>query len=364
VTDRVLGWDALRGFCALMVAFYHLAHWMGLVELPSLATYGVYLFFVLSGASLAYTYPAERLRAPGDVLRFLATRWLRLAPLFLVVCAVFLVMLSARHGGGFPDLGLRLLLNATFAFGLIDPAVTSIPVGGWSLGIEFVFYLLFPALVFAAARPAWRWPLLLVLTGLQAAWIWRTVGQHGLLAASVPYHQVPAFGAYFFGGCVIGSLRRQTGPDWPGSAAATVCAGMLLLLLAATPLRAGDELLGLRGVTLFLACFGAVYLCGQARVTGRGATFARHFGDVTYGTYLLHPILYFGTAWFAAPQWAAGAASTRWLLLAGLIGLACALGWASEHWFEAPLRRWGQRWLRRGEPPPPARQSDAASISS
>ena len=362
MTDRVLGWDALRGFCALMVAFYHLAHWLGLVELPSLATYGVYLFFVLSGASLAHTYPSERVRAPGDVLRFLATRWLRLAPLFLVVCGVFLAMLAARTGGNFAGLAPRLLLNATFAFGFVDPAITSIAIGGWSLGIEFVFYLLFPALAFAAARPAWRWPLLLVLTMLQAAWIWGTVGQRGLLAASVQYHQVPAFGAYFFGGCVLGRLRRQTSPDWPGSTVAWACAVMLLLLLVATPLRAGGELLGVRGATLFLACFGAVYVCGQAHVTGRGASFARQFGDVTYGTYLLHPILFFATAWFVAPQWAEGAASTRWTLLAVLIVLACALGWASERWFEAPLRRFGQRWLRR--PQPSARQSDAASISS
>lgn len=363
MNERVYGWDALRGFCAVLVAFYHLTYWLELVELPPFATYGVYLFFVLSGASLAYTYRTEQLRTTGEVLRFLGTRWLRLAPLFLLVCAIFLALLSAHIQGKFAGLPTRLLLNATFAFGLVDPVNTSIVIGGWSLGIEFVFYLLFPALVFAVARPAWRWPLLAGLTALQAAWILATVGEHGLQAAAVAYHQVPAFGAYFFGGCVIGYFRRQAEADWPGSAILTSCAGMLVLLLLATPLKAGGELLGVRGVTLFLACFGVVYVCGQARLSGRAASLARHLGDMTYGTYLLHPIICFTTLWLVAPKLLEASVPVRSAAVAGMILLACAFGWASERWFEAPLRRWGRRWLGRGEAAP-ARQSDAASISS
>jgi peptidoglycan/LPS O-acetylase OafA/YrhL len=363
VTERVPGWDALRGFCALLVAFYHLTHWLELAQLHALATYGVYLFFVLSGASLAYTYSPERLRKGGDVLRFLATRWLRLAPLYLLACAAFLAMLFTQFDGRFAGLPSRLLLNATFAFGLVDPAVTAIAVGGWSLGIEFVFYLLFPALALAAARPAARWLLLAALTALQAAWIVATVGRHGLEAAAVPYHQVPAFAAYFFGGCVIGHARRHQPPDWPASAVPTACAGMLLLLLLATPLTAGGELLGVRGVVLFLACFGVVHVCGQARLGARGARVACRLGEMTYGTYLLHPILFFGTIWFVAPQWAGAPAPVRWGLVAAVLALSCALGWASERWFEAPLRRWGRRRLR-PEGRMPAAQSEAASISS
>ena len=62
--ERVLGWDLLRGLCALTVASYHLLYWLKIVELPALGTYGVYMFFVLSGASLAYNYDAARLATP------------------------------------------------------------------------------------------------------------------------------------------------------------------------------------------------------------------------------------------------------------------------------------------------------------
>ena len=53
---RVPGWDLLRGICALAVACYHLMFWQDVAAIHTLGSYGVYLFFVLSGASLAYNY--------------------------------------------------------------------------------------------------------------------------------------------------------------------------------------------------------------------------------------------------------------------------------------------------------------------
>ncbi len=53
---RVLGWDLLRGICALGVASYHLMAWQKLADIHSIGFYGVYLFFVLSGASLTLNY--------------------------------------------------------------------------------------------------------------------------------------------------------------------------------------------------------------------------------------------------------------------------------------------------------------------
>ena len=40
-----------------------------------------------------------------------------------------------------------MLLNASFAFGLYDPVIWALLIGGWSLGIEFVYYLSLPWLL-------------------------------------------------------------------------------------------------------------------------------------------------------------------------------------------------------------------------
>ena len=351
-SQRVLGWDGLRGLCALLVAFYHVSYWLQITDLPSFATYGVYLFFVLSGASLAYNYPADAVRCPGDVARFLALRWLRLAPLYLVLCGVFLWMLTARTGALPDHLAERLLLNAAFAFGFADPVTWALLIGGWSLGIEFLFYLAFPLIAQVLPHRAWRWGVGLTLVALQVWWIDRTLGHHGWVDGVTAYHHAPAFGAYFFGGCLLGWWRRGS-PEAAASSWVAVAGWVFLvgLLVGTMPTQAGDELVGWRGALLPLACFAVAHLSGRARFHGAFATGARHLGDLTYGIYLLHPILLFAMLWFALPAMQAGDPTVdwgmpaRWSLLAAVLLAAGLLAVASERWFEHPVRRWSRRVL-------------------
>nr|WP_275403492.1 acyltransferase [Ramlibacter algicola] len=350
----------MRGLCALMVAGYHLLYWLGLAQLPTFGTYGVYLFFVLSGASLAYSYdPAKLLRA-GAMARFLATRWLRLAPLYVLLCAVFIGMLWAVQGTLVDRLPQRLLLNVTFAFGANDPAIWALLVGGWSLGIEAVLYLAFPVLAWLAAAPRWRRIAFAVLVALQAWWIQRTLGAHGWDAGNVAYHQVPAFAAYFFAGCMAGAQRRARGADWPWWVGAATWAALVALLLALIPVNPGDELLGVRGFVLAAACMATVWVSGRIVVPLRLRKLAAVAGDITYGTYLLHPILLFGLFWFVVPVEGLSTLQ-RWCVLAAVGAASVALAWASERWFERPVRRWGRARLA-ARPLP--RQSEAASMSS
>lgn len=365
---RVLGWDVLRGLCALAVAVYHLLYWQDVAALHTLGSYGVYLFFVLSGASLAYNYQGK-LANTGDAWRFLATRWLRLAPLFLAACLLFLALLAWRSGQWVDRLPLRLALNASFAFGVHDPVVWALPVGGWSLGIEFVYYLAFPALLPLLARRTLWLPAFAALALVQWAWIQRTAGSaDGYAASAVAYHQVPAFAAYFFGGCVIGAARRARDRQWPAWAGMACWLAVALALLALNPAAAGGELLGARGAGLFAACFAAVYASGQVRLGGRLAPMAGWLGDITYGCYLLHPLFFFGFTWMLWPRLSEvditqAGATVQALVFAGVLLATCATAWASERWFEQPVRRWGQRLLGRPRAPRTG-HIDATSISS
>ncbi|MEZ0306848.1 MAG: acyltransferase family protein [Ramlibacter sp.] len=365
---RVLGWDMLRGLCALAVASYHLLFWQDVASLHTFGSYGVYLFFVLSGASLAYNY-SGKLSGARDTAAFLATRWLRLAPLYFLLCVVFVAMLSVRNGQWVDRLPFRFALNGSFAFGVYDPATWALLIGGWSLGIEFVYYLAFPLLLAVLSRPVWCGAVAIVLAVLQWVWIYSTAGSEaGYAASSVAYHQLPAFAAYFFGGCLIGHWRRQGTLALGQGAGVAAWLSMGALLLALNPSQAGDELLGARGAILFAACFVVVWLSGEVKVGLRFTPLAKWLGDITYGCYLLHPMFFFGYAWFVLPHFT-GSDFTEFPLavklatLAAVLALSCITATASERWFEAPLRRWGKRKLaRRPRPAPPYK--DAASISS
>lgn len=350
--SRIWGWDILRGLCALAVATYHLMEWQALGSLHAFGSYGVYLFFVLSGASLAYNYSGQ-LGSARAAMGFLATRWLRLAPLYALVTLACIVLYSLHFGALVDQLPLRLLLNLTFAFGVHDPVVWALPIGGWSLGIEFAYYLLFPWLLCAVAHPVTRWVLLAALCGAQASWIASTAGSAaGYTASQVAYHQLPAFGAYFFAGCLIGQWQRETPQTLPVAVGALVWLALGGLLWGLNPVLPGNELLGVRGLVLFGACLAVVVLSGWTRVPQGLQPLARWLGDITYGTYLLHPVLFFGFTWFALPVLTATpvnelAVSVRWALLGSTLTVACIAAAASARWLESPLRHWGQQMLAR-----------------
>jgi peptidoglycan/LPS O-acetylase OafA/YrhL len=160
--DRIAGFDLLRGICALSVVIYHGMLTGKLGQVTNLGTYPVYIFFVLSGASMYVAY-ADKFARGYSVARFLALRLIRLMPLYVAALVVWLAIEFARNGFSLRELGLGYL-NVFFLFGLGNPGSTSQVVGGWSLGIEFVFYLLFPAALSLVGGRRWPWLLLIAFT--------------------------------------------------------------------------------------------------------------------------------------------------------------------------------------------------------
>lgn len=352
---RIVGWDLLRGCCAYAIAIYHLMAWQKVADIHTIGFYGVYLFFVLSGASLVFNYFGQFSARPtlAVYLRFLFVRYMRLLPLFAVLVMISLLW-KLRVQGMTPYLLLQTGLNLSFTFGLDDPLLTSMVVGGWSLGIEFVFYLLFPVFVWLLGHPRqpWRrWVALALLLVLQFYWISSTIARDATSMAMLSaYHQVPAFAAYFFGGCIVGWLYLEK--RWLPQLSPGFClAGLVVAALLFIGLNIDDPaavLNGWRGGVLTGLCLVLVWWAGLARFGPRLSRFAAFAGDVTYGVYLLHPLLYFGLAFGVAPRvsWlnmTAGPSTTALALGAAVVCTASLLAWLSEKWFEQPIRRWSTR---------------------
>ena len=348
-TERVLGWDLLRGLCALCVAAYHLLYWQDVAAIHTFGSYGVYLFFVLSGASLSYTYAEAIASRRFSFPRFLWTRYLRLAPLY-VGLMVLVFPWKVKQLGFSTELFTSYLTNATFLFGFYNPANHALLVGGWSLGIEAIFYLLFPLLMMSFRFTQTAWGLFVGLVVLQAIWIGITVAQpDGYEQNYLLYHQVPAFAAYFMGGCLIGVFRhlsqfKKLIPAIFGIWG-LLCGFLLLWLM--NPLKAGDELMGWRGLSSATLCFFMVSLASRIELKSSFMDLAQKFGDATYGLYLLHPVIFFGCMFVLFPrlgivepaQWAL---SGRLAFGGFVIALAFGLALASEEYFEKPLRLWAK----------------------
>jgi peptidoglycan/LPS O-acetylase OafA/YrhL len=150
--------DILRGFSAVGIIFFHvwaLQEFQGKSAfLDQVLIYfgvGVPLFFVISSFSLLYGYH-DRIFDEQSIKKFYIRRFFRLAPLFYCLLPIYLLIAwidwKAIMGIG------TILSNLTFTYQLIPTKHESIVWGGWSLGIEWVFYWLFPLIVIVS-RSVW-----------------------------------------------------------------------------------------------------------------------------------------------------------------------------------------------------------------
>lgn len=347
--ERVPGWDFLRGLCALSVALYHLFFWQDIAVINTFSSYGVYMFFILSGASLAYTYLDKFESKQLSIVNFLRARYLRLAPLYLLLMLVLLPW-KLQKSGVTTDLVGMYAINAFLLFGFYSPVNNAVLVGGWSLGIEVIFYFLFPLVLWCLHK---RWVALALFCFalvIQLIWIQSTLGLSGGYGPNVAaYHQVPAFAAYFVGGCMIGGAKRRAqlgGPVSQASGLMCLLAGFGLLVALNTATQ-GDEILGWRGFLLFCLCLVMVYISSKLKASEGMQKIAAVFGDATYGLYLIHPVLFFGLTLAVFPRFGISAPQSwpvmlRLCFATAIVFSAVGLALLSEKYFEKPIRRWAR----------------------
>ena len=145
--NRIKQLDWLRGALALLIAIYHFSIYFG--ERPTsrdflgrIGVYGVSMFFIISGISIAIS-SFNTLKTFNGILSFYIKRILRIGPLYIAVSTIYLLLL-------FYDTGYlawkSYLVIITLTFGFIDTNASMVP-GGWSIGNELVYYLITPILI-------------------------------------------------------------------------------------------------------------------------------------------------------------------------------------------------------------------------
>ena len=348
IDSRVYGLDLIRGVCALAVCFYHVFLWTGVADLHTLGTYGVYIFFVVSGASLYVGYAGRDFNR-GEIKRFFLRRFFRLAPLYAgVVCLG--VLLAAVLDGNLPSLW-RFLLNVSLLFGFAAPGASSLVTGGWSIGIEVVFYALFPLLL-----PLVRsrlWPLLLAVAFVsQHAYIQSVLATaNDLPEAWTAYTQPLSFIFYFVSGLCLGRAIKQG--QLPRSRWYWLPVALLLAPLFAMPSDSYKSvLLEPAGWTLSLMAVLVAVSSAGLHLGRRGIAIAEWMGGMSYGLYLIHPFVY-GFLIHLAPGYVSYP-----LALALCTALASgALGLIADRFYERPVRAWLEsKTLKRSGPSRRARR--------
>jgi peptidoglycan/LPS O-acetylase OafA/YrhL len=181
---RVAALDAGRALAIVGVVAVHLS--FQFPNLPDAVTlmarmgqYGVQLFFVISAITIFMTLEMDHQRcadARHVTLRFYIKRFFRIAPLYYAAIAVYgLISYGATRWGIERAwvLGahgpIDVLLNLVFLHAFSPTAINNVVPGGWSIGVEMLFYMIAPLLFFLAMNRTRLALATVLLLGLSVA---------------------------------------------------------------------------------------------------------------------------------------------------------------------------------------------------
>jgi exopolysaccharide production protein ExoZ len=282
------GLHGLRAVAALTVVLFHLQSMPGLPQAPWFAALAghfylsVQLFFVISAFSL---YHSSRY-APARYPAYLVKRFFRIAPLYYVMLGY------VAWRVGFPGWG-ALLANATFTFNLFPGLEQGVVFAGWSVGVEMIFYLVLPGLLFLL-RSRIAYALLFVAATSMSVMLWRLTAGSPTLHENFAYYSLignlPAFAAGLFAYRVF-MLLDVTPRREPAKAAFAATFVLLLALAVTDPLE-----LHWRASGLYFAAWAlpfAVLCLWQALYPGwlMRTRPAQWLADRSFSIYLLHPLV-------------------------------------------------------------------------
>lgn len=141
--------NALRGYSILLVILIHTSLFFYsspfVHHIAMSGDMGVQLFFIMSSFTLFNSYSKRKQTEVEKVKRnFYIRRFFRIAPYYYIAAIIYTLVAIFIKKEHISILGL--LSNITFTNGLYLPGINYIPPGGWSIGVEMLFYLTVPAL--------------------------------------------------------------------------------------------------------------------------------------------------------------------------------------------------------------------------
>lgn len=295
-TTRIESLDWLRGLMAISIMAYHLRSWYfsGSNDnlLGKLGIYGVSIFFILSGLSIAIAY-SNNIDSIRKSVHFFIRRIFRIWPL-LWVCIILAIIYMIITGTY--NLSIRTIIeNFTTLFGFIRPEAY-INTGAWSIGNEMVYYSLTPIIIYLYNRKLLIGNLFFILTiGISLYFSTYLLDSTVTLAQQWEIYINPFnnLSLYVAGIAIYYNLKNM-------SILPVVNIGLLLttLLFFIFYSISGDQISLVTGTNRILFVIASIILVIvfykfslNKYVPKAISNLLEQFGIATYGVYLLHPIV-------------------------------------------------------------------------
>jgi peptidoglycan/LPS O-acetylase OafA/YrhL len=155
--------DSIRGIAILMVILVHSAQEFTfftdtiISKLCEYGQMGVQLFFVASAYTLCLSFK-NRNHESKFLIKYGIRRFFRIAPAYYIGILIYFLIAILKDKSGIshtflPNYSIAAVLtNILFLHGLFPFANNNIVPGGWSIGTEMLFYVVFPSLYFLSRK--------------------------------------------------------------------------------------------------------------------------------------------------------------------------------------------------------------------
>lgn len=336
-------------------------------RLTVIGWHGVQLFFMASALTLLLSWQHEAARhSRPDLTSFYIRRYFRIAPAYYLAAALYFVLRPPPNGFDF----LQLLASLAFVntwhpqqMALI-PGTWNVVPGGWSIGVEFTFYAIFP--IFAAVATSGRRVAAMFAASIGLA-VASNLAIHGVLqerydsviVTNFLYFWFPNQMPVFVLGAALFLLVRAAGrrPEAPwvvilrrhGNAAPTLAVILFYMVpYLGLPQWIGEGR-GFIGAFLVASVPLAAFILalsagGRSLYVNR---WAQALGKVSFSAYLLHFMVIEGILG-GSPYFFQTAASGVHAIAAFIAGdlvvivLTFACAWITYHIIELPMLELGK----------------------
>lgn len=201
---RAEGVDALRTFgCMAIVAWHVLANggfevsgYLAEEVIPSW-NYLVYLFMMISGFGMCSGYYERIKKQEISIENFYLRRYKKILPFFaiLVLADVLIEHSLESLAEGFIEL--------TLVFGFLPNNELNVIGVAWTLGVIFVFYIVFPFIVFLMSNKHRAWSTFVVSIIIQILCVEYFMTERFVPANFTPKHSFLFCLPFFIAGCLV-----------------------------------------------------------------------------------------------------------------------------------------------------------------
>lgn len=356
---RILELDGMRGLAAGAVVLFHYFYDSRpdgtLKWLLGLGWTGVDLFFVLSGFLIVGILLDVR-DSPNFFTTFYYRRALRILPIYYLLVAIVFFGLTffVRSYYGDPPIAWVYLLFLqnfwSFKTGVLPPEPLTVT---WSLGIEEISYLLLPLIVRVAPRKILVFAL---AAGVVLLPVVRLILVMGNLTNPMIAGFITRFDPLLMGALCAVLVRSKPKSNWLVEARSLHRAALLVLGIAflvfmslrnIVPARQLNIVMNSFGYSLVGCFFSMTLLYAVLRPSSRLSAlfrnkFLRAIGQISYGLYLYHQLVWFDLS-RAFARIVGPVEAVHLELRFAAIALTLLVSLASFHIIEAPLIRRGHR---------------------